>query len=1152
MQPTVDVSPGHGFTCLDLECRHEGDAMQELASNLHDQMADLEREIAALEAARNKPHVTSVSSSASPSEGPGWSKTSRQIELESQLSELRRRVDRRTGKAKNESESDFDEQAGSREQHAAGEEPDTLQETSTIGQNGIAPLADPLAPARDRGAALQDILAFTWPGSAVPYVSANLGRLLRIAATRLDHDRILRPRQVFDALLHRQIGQGMTSRPSVFLPRIVREYSSATPTQLGQFDFPSETTIDASASNVIVGPELVAILLRMSLLREKTNVSYLEGGVRHFLAGLVLEEIGRVASDAAGLNFISWRDTLTRIIQDEIKNYVDLGDKLESWGPILDEMRQVSLPSQAAGETHAFANDRTEADLLNTGSDAAALADLLLLDDLKPPVAVGVFGPWGSGKSTLIRLLKDQIAARTSPEPNVPAAPKVVQINFDAWSHADAENLWASLTAELFDQLADAIDGRAPDGKLRTGLITEIAKRLRRDAEASPLVEGAIELQREAIQAAETKLAGLEHEPVAATVAGEMAKELITKATPKELSDKDKRDPNKRREAEKAEAHKKRLDELLQACGVPTGERDPEKLASLLSGLFDLPSRAGLLFVLLRRSLSRGIIYGLTAALAVLTIGVGGAIWYLGWGRFPEIWTYIVSAFPSVAVLGTLIGTAAIAIRTATPILSLAAEFLARKEKRAAELNKERREASELVKKEREKLDAMIAEQKKATEFAASYSLAAEGRSREGLLRYFITYSPELAEVRKKLGLLATVRRCFETLEQIMHEKRAAAPAEVKPAEGNSKPAADKVADLTHVPEVRRIIVYIDDLDRCSEQHVVQVLQAIHLLLAFDLFVVVVAVDARWLHRAVGKVYSGQLAVPGQPGDADQPVQLAGATVADYLEKIFQLPIWMQSISNPGMVETFVSGIDRPEEEPTDSAGQAAGDKGGQQGHDKMVPIDVAPDPTLFQTAAQRRATMSKFERRALAAMAPLAGKSPRGLKRLVNTYRLIRVMRGPTGIADLEAGGAGKTPLYPYLLFALACEVGLTTETAALVAEIAGQNLPTDGLHPLVACLLPNQELVKESLDDAQIRLRERLNDEGMRAAVLTALRAVYVAAAGRDPSETRVTNTGPDISANALQIEDEIFVDRKTGSERFAQAFAEAARFTFRPRNR
>ena len=44
---------------------------------------------------------------------------------------------------------------------------------------------------------------------------------------------------------------------------------------------------------------------------------------------------------------------------------------------------------------------------------------------------------------------------------------------------------------------------------------------------------------------------------------------------------------------------------------------------------------------------------------------------------------------------------------------------------------------------------------------------------------------------------------------------------------------------------IERIVLYIDDLDRCPPERVVEVLQAVHLLLAFELFVVVVAVDAR-------------------------------------------------------------------------------------------------------------------------------------------------------------------------------------------------------------------------------------------------------------------------------------------------------------------
>src|SRR5262249_31497061 len=215
-----------------------------------------------------------------------------------------------------------------------------------------------------------------------------------------------------------------------------------------------------------------------------------------------------------------------------------------------------------------------------------------------------------------------------------------------------------------------------------------------------------------------------------------------------------------------------------------------------------------------------------------------------------------------------------------------------------------------------------------------------------------------------------------------------------KKSPAGAPPTAGTAAKLDHVPDVKRIIVYIDDLDRCAEEHVVQVLQAIHLLLAFDLFVVVVAVDARWLHRAVGQVYRGQLA------GSDEPVESGTATVADYLEKIFQLPIWMRPIGNPSTVERFVRGIDKPDTKLPDPGQLGGGGDHERQGGGTIAAVDAKPDPALLQTTAQRRATMSGPERRTLAAMALLAGKSPRGLKRLVNTYRLIRVMRGPAGIA--------------------------------------------------------------------------------------------------------------------------------------------------------
>lgn len=51
--------------------------------------------------------------------------------------------------------------------------------------------------------------------------------------------------------------------------------------------------------------------------------------------------------------------------------------------------------------------------------------------------------------------------------------------------------------------------------------------------------------------------------------------------------------------------------------------------------------------------------------------------------------------------------------------------------------------------------------------------------------------------------------------------------------------------------KIDRIVLYIDDLDRCRSEIVIQVLEAVHLILAFELFVVVAGVDPRWLSESL-------------------------------------------------------------------------------------------------------------------------------------------------------------------------------------------------------------------------------------------------------------------------------------------------------------
>src|SRR5262249_28269373 len=131
---------------------------------------------------------------------------------------------------------------------------------------------------------------------------------------------------------------------------------------------------------------------------------------------------------------------------------------------------------------------------------------------------------------------------------------------------------------------------------------------------------------------------------------------------------------------------------------------------------------------------------------------------------------------------------------------------------------------------------------------------------------HFVTERAGSEDYRRHLGLISTIRKDFEQLVTLLTDWR------------------EHGADDNTV-RIDRIVLYIDDLDRCSPEQVVQVLQAVHLLLALDLFVVVVGVDPRWLLRSLQHEYSRLLTSDG--ARAADPTQ---ASPHDYLEKIFNVP----------------------------------------------------------------------------------------------------------------------------------------------------------------------------------------------------------------------------------------------------------------------
>ena len=86
-----------------------------------------------------------------------------------------------------------------------------------------------------------------------------------------------------------------------------------------------------------------------------------------------------------------------------------------------------------------------------------------------------------------------------------------------------------------------------------------------------------------------------------------------------------------------------------------------------------------------------------------------------------------------------------------------------------------------------------------------------------------------------------------------------------------------------------RVVLYIDDLDRCPPKRVVEVLEAVQLLLKTQLFVVVLGLDTRYVTKALESQYPGVLVRNGKPSGLD------------YLEKIIQIPYRIRPISQTAM-----------------------------------------------------------------------------------------------------------------------------------------------------------------------------------------------------------------------------------------------------------
>ena len=243
--------------------------------------------------------------------------------------------------------------------------------------------------------------------------------------------------------------------------------------------------------------------------------------------------------------------------------------------------------------------------------------------------------------------------------------------------------------------------------------------------------------------------------------------------------------------------------------------------------------------------------------------------------------------------------------------------------------------------------------------------------------------------VPKQASLAEALRVLIEHMDQseiegVVHDIRKEMKDAIRVYFGVSEESDQQGTDEAQADEIRRpdlkVVVFIDELDRCPLEKIVDILEAIKLFLAEEIFIVLMAVDTRIVAEAIKLHYK----------DVKNP-DLA----REYLEKIIQVPIPVPR-ADPDRFERFIGGLmDIEKEQGAPRPSSALSD-----GHirEMMVPRPSGRRHQSFPRSADTEVPLTlpdtEIESEAIANItAAYLDCNPRRAKRLLNTYRYVKIL---------------------------------------------------------------------------------------------------------------------------------------------------------------
>ncbi|GAB3474275.1 KAP family P-loop NTPase fold protein [Amycolatopsis cihanbeyliensis] len=118
-----------------------------------------------------------------------------------------------------------------------------------------------------------------------------------------------------------------------------------------------------------------------------------------------------------------------------------------------------------------WSDDPASVDLLSFDAVGQTVADALL-DDALDPVALGLSGSWGSGKTTVLNLVAQELGHRKTANQNV------LVIQTDPWRYDPSTGAKESLIADVLDALAAEVASSATKTDEAKNLLVRLGKRI--------------------------------------------------------------------------------------------------------------------------------------------------------------------------------------------------------------------------------------------------------------------------------------------------------------------------------------------------------------------------------------------------------------------------------------------------------------------------------------------------------------------------------------------------------------------------------------------------------------------------------------------------------------------------------------------------